>query len=135
MRTTTLAIGVLLLTLSGGSFSGVAEEPPAKPKTKQELMKRKLELSQQLLASLTVNDLDKAAVQAKQLLLVRKDPGWKVLKTELYQSFGSEFDRSADAIIKAARDGNLESAKLSYLGMVMTCFNCHVYMRDRKTDL
>jgi len=33
---------------------------------------------------------------------------------------------------KAAKDKNLEQAKLSYLGMTLCCFNCHTYVRDQR---
>ena len=35
-------------------------------------------------------------------------------------------------IVKAAKESNLEAAKLHYLGMTMACFNCHAYVRDMR---
>jgi len=134
MRKAILVVGFLVLALSVGSFSGHGQgpAPKEKPKTKQELMKRKLELGQQLLASLSLNDLGKAAAQAQELLVIRKNPAWKVHKTETYELFSAQFSRSAEGIVKASKDKNLEAAKLHYLEMTMTCFNCHTYVRDMK---
>lgn len=95
-------------------------------------MKRKLELSQGLLASLTLNDLTKAGRQAKDLLEVRKEIAFKVIKSEMYETLSDDFARAAQQIVKAAADDNREAAKLAYLGMTMSCFNCHTYVRDRK---
>ncbi len=135
MRTLALVAALAgLLTATG--HLGRAEEPKDKdkPKAKAELMKRKLELSQALLASLTLNDLKKADVQAADLIKLRKDPAWPVIKGAMYESFSSEMTRSVEGISKAARDRNLEAAKLHYLSLTLTCFNCHAYVRDRKDD-
>jgi hypothetical protein len=125
------AAGLLAVTLAGHGQGALK----ARPKTRQELMKRKLELSQKLLESLTLNDLAKAGEQAKELLAIRKDPAWKVFKTEIYEEFSSQFSRSAEGIVKASKEKNLEAAKLHYLGMTLGCFNCHSYVRDRKEGL
>jgi len=143
----TIGLAVLLGLLPA---SGNAEDSPkdkdAKPKTgkpkdakpkerplsKEELMKKKLELSQQMLAALAVNDLDKTAQLAQGLLDVRSALSWRVIKTEMYDALSDDYARALKAILKAAQDKNVESAKLNYLGMTMSCFNCHTYVRDRK---
>jgi hypothetical protein len=80
------------------------------------------------------NDLGKASSQAQQLIRIRKDPAWKVLKTATYEEFSSQFNRSAGMLIKASKDKNLEAAKLHYLEMTLTCFRCHTYVRDLKDE-
>jgi hypothetical protein len=137
MRRSTLAAGFLVLGLVAGSLPGHGQgpAPKEKPRTKQELMKRKLELGQQLLASLTMNDLGKASKQAEELLRIRKDPAWKVFKSPEYEALSNDFNRTAEGIIKASKEKNLEAAKLHYLGMTMACFNCHTYVRDRKPEI
>lgn len=124
----------LLLTFFVANVPGRDKDPApkARPKSKEELMKRKLELSQGLLASLTLNDLTKAGRQAKDLLEVRKEIAFKVIKSEMYETLSDDFARAAQQIVKAAADDNREAAKLAYLGMTMSCFNCHTYVRDRK---
>jgi hypothetical protein len=137
MNRTLLAFVFAALALAATSLVAFEEKPKPrpKPKTKAELMKRKLELSQDLLASLTLNKLDAAGKQAAELVELPKHPEWKVKKTGLYNAFSDEFTRSLNGITKAAKDKNLESAKLNYLGLTMTCFNCHSYVRDPKSDL
>jgi hypothetical protein len=133
MHRPTLAV-TLLFALCTANAPGRDDGPAgkAKPKTTAELMKRKLELGQQLLASLTTNDLARASKQAKELLEVRKEASWKAVKSEMYDTLSDDFARAAQQIIKAAKDDNREAAKLAYLGMTMACFNCHTYIRDRK---
>jgi hypothetical protein len=135
MYRTLLVFAFAALALVTTSLVAFEEKPKPKPRTKADLMKRKLELSQQLLASLTLNKLDDAGKQAAELVKLPDDPAWKVKKTGLYNAFSDEFTRSLNGIKKAAKDKNLESAKLNYLGLTMTCFNCHSYVRDPKSDL
>jgi hypothetical protein len=110
------------------------EKQPSDEKTKM-LMRRKLDHSQKILEALVLNDLDKAGKQAEELLKVRKDPNFKVMKTVEYELWSEEFTRSAEGIVKASKDGNLEAAKLQYLSMTMSCFHCHSYTRDQKKHL
>ncbi|MFQ3650646.1 MAG: hypothetical protein SNJ75_09950 [Gemmataceae bacterium] len=107
-------------------------KPSGRPLSKEELMKKKLELSQQMLAALAINDLDKTAQLAEGLLDVRRALSWRVIKTEMYDALSDDYARALTGIIKAAKEKNYESAKLNYLGMTMSCFNCHTYVRDRK---
>src|SRR5215204_3116057 len=120
MRRFTLTACLLAIALAFGPFEGHGQGPKEKdkerPRTKKELMKRKLELGQQLLGSLSLNDVGTAGKQARELVLLRKDPAWRVLKTEMYKALSEEFDRAAEGISKAAKDKNLEAAKLHYLG-------------------
>jgi hypothetical protein len=135
MNRTLLTFAFAALALATSSLVAFEEKPKPKIKTTADLMKRKLELSQQMLASLTLNKLDDAGKQAAELVNLPKHPLWKVKKTGLYNAFSDEFTRSLNGITKAAKDKNLESAKLNYLGLTMTCFNCHSYVRDPKSDL
>ena len=131
--------GVLLLAILGlcvtariepsqGAQPKEAQKPD--PKMVKELMRRKLDYAQQLLEALALNDLDKAEKSAAGLIRVRKEVAWMVVKTKEYEVWSDEFNRNLDGVIKAAKDKNLEAAKLSYLGMTMSCFHCHTYVRD-----
>ncbi len=135
MLTHALALAVLALFLPALSGHGQEKKKgdPKKPDPQKvkELMHRKLVSSQKLLEALTTNNLPAAGKQAEELTRISKEAEWKVLKTERYEMWSDEFRRSADGIAKAARDRNLESAKLNYLGMVLVCFNCHAYTRDQ----
>jgi hypothetical protein len=106
------------------------EEPKPDPQKVKELMQRKLETAQKLLGAITVNDLEKTAKLAEELGRIRKQAAFKVYKTEEYEMWSRAFDESAQKLIKAARDKNLDVAKLTYLEMTLNCFHCHTYVRD-----
>jgi hypothetical protein len=97
-------------------------------------MRRKLTGAQGVLEALTLNDLEKVAKHAEELIRVRKEVAWTVHRTEQYELFSEDFRRSAEDMLKAAKEKNLEAAKLHYLGLAMACFNCHSYTRDLKKE-
>ena len=125
-----LAVGTATFC-RGFATSKPEDQPKADDKTKA-LMRRKLEHSHKILEALVLNDLATAGKNAEELLKIRKEPSFKALKTTEYELWSEEFTRSADGIIQAAKDKNLEAAKLHYLGMTMSCFHCHTYTRDMR---
>jgi hypothetical protein len=142
MRNLVIGLAIVAFAFLGFNQLGQTQEqsktPPEKKKdvpkpdkkAVKELMERKLVHSQKLLAALVKNELDKAATESEELLKIRKEAGWLIVKTETYDMWSKEFARSTEQIVKAAKDKNLDAAKLHYLELTMTCFNCHTYVRD-----
>jgi hypothetical protein len=137
MRKVTGTLVIVALTLGVATLVGHGEEPKkddpkADEKKVKELMHKKLEASQKVLEGLATNDLDKVAKNAEELARIRKEASFRIIPTAEYDLWSDEFTRSVESIKKAAKDKNLEQAKLSYLGMTLSCFNCHTYVRDQK---
>src|SRR5262249_46317947 len=99
------------------------------------IMRKKVEHSQKILEALALNDLEAAGKHAEALIQLRKDPLFKTIKTPEYELWSDEFTRSAEGVVKGAKDKNLEAAKLNYLGMTMSCFHCHAYTRDQRKKI
>jgi ATP-dependent 26S proteasome regulatory subunit len=114
-----------------GEVAQVAKGQKPDTKARKELMHRKLEHSQRILEALALNDLDKAGKHAGELLRIRKEAPWQAIRSREYQIWSDEFQQSAEGIVKAAKDKNLEAAKLQYLSMTLSCFHCHTYVRDQ----
>ena len=128
------ALAACVPTLSGHEQQpGQVQAQKPDAKKVQELMRKKLENAQKILEALTLNDVEKAAKHADELMNIRKEVNFKVFKTEQYEMWSNEFTQSAEGIKQAAKDKNLEAAKLSYLGMTLACFHCHTYVRDLKS--
>jgi hypothetical protein len=119
-------------TMSGHEQPVRVQVPPDAKKV-QELMRKKLDNAQKILEALALNDVAKAGKHADELLQIRKEVSFKVFKTEQYEMWSNEFAQNAEAIVKAAKDKNLEAAKLNYLGMTLACFHCHNYVRDQRS--
>lgn len=136
---TKLACSLVFVVLFSGTASliGIGQEskkePVQKPDPKKvkELMRRKLENSQMLLEALTVGNLDNAAMHSNALLRISKDVEWRFLNTKEYEKWSDSFRQNAEAVVKAAKEKNLQSARLNYLGMTLDCFNCHSYVREQ----
>jgi hypothetical protein len=141
MRNVTLLLALPILVVATwlalpretSSFTAAQEKKgkgkPDKAAVKK-LMARKLDHSQKLLAALVTNDLENAGKEAEELLRVRKEAAWAIVKTEMYERWSEEFTANANKVITAAREKNLDAGKLAYLEMTLTCFNCHTYVRD-----
>jgi hypothetical protein len=130
---------VLILLCLGAAVPTVIGDDNKKPKVPREkldpekvrvLMHKKLDGAQKILAALTLNDLDRTGASAADLLQVSKEAEFLVFKTRDYEMYRDEFRRSAEALVRQAKEKNLEAAKLSYLEMTMSCFHCHAYVRD-----
>jgi hypothetical protein len=131
MRKTALYLALAAWMLFGsGRAEDRKDEPKPDAKKVKELMQLKLEHAQKLLGAITVNDLEKTAKHAEELARIRKQAAFKVLKTEEYEIWSKAFDESTQKLIKAAKDKNLDVAKLTYLELTLNCFNCHAYVRD-----
>jgi hypothetical protein len=100
------------------------------PKKLRELMFRKLENSQKLLAAICLNDLDSVTKHGQTLIQLSKEAEWKVYKTPQYEMNSEDFRSTAEKLVSNAKEKNLEGAKLAYLEMTLTCFHCHKYVRD-----
>jgi len=115
-------------------LSGHGDEP--KKDRVSDLMRRKLENSQKVLEGLALNDFDKIAHHAEELLTISKDAEWKVIKTPQYEIHSNDFRRTADSLIKDAKDKNLDGAALNYVELTLTCVKCHKHVREtRRTAL
>jgi hypothetical protein len=126
---------VLLLTVGFPALGGYGddkksgEEPPKKVR---DLMRKKLVNSQKVLEGIAVNDFKLIAKHADELIDLSKEAEWRVLKTPQYEIHSNEFRRSAETLIKNAKDKNLDAAALSYVEMTLTCVRCHKYVREER---
>jgi hypothetical protein len=98
----------------------------------KELMHRKLENAQKVLEGIAINNFEKIAKHAEELLVVSKAVEWRVMKTPKYEVFSNEFRRAADSLVERAKDKNLDGAALCYVDLTLTCVRCHKYVRDTR---
>jgi hypothetical protein len=123
-----LALGVS--TLRGHGQEKKKDDVKPDRKKVSELMRRKLEHAQKILEGITMNNFKMIAQHADDLLKVSKEVEWNVIRTAKYELFSDEFRRTATALVKHAKDKNLDGASLTYLEATLNCFNCHRYVRD-----
>jgi hypothetical protein len=105
----------------------LAEKAPSK---RSELMQRKLLESQRLLEGIALSDFGKIEKHAAELAAISRMAEWRVLKTADYEMFSNSFQRSADDLVKHAKNKNIDAAALSYVELTLTCVKCHKHVRD-----
>jgi len=136
MRTLMCWLTLVALVAPVPLLSGHEQKPakvarqPVEPAKVKVVMRKKLDHAQKILEAIALNDLAKLGQQAEGLLEVRKEAGWLVYKTPEYERNSDDFRRTLEKLVQQAKDKDLESAKLTYLEMTMTCFHCHRYVRD-----
>jgi len=119
-----LALAVLLAEVPWPTGRAAAQ------KEVNDLMKKKLEQSQKVLEGVALNDFDKIASAAGELMQISKQAEWRVLKTPQYEVHGNEFRKAAEAMIQNAKAKNLDGATLAYVDLTLTCVKCHKHVRE-----
>ena len=97
---------------------------------KASIMQKKLQQAQKVLEGLALKDFKKIGKSADELLFLCKEEEWKVLSTPEYENYSNEFRRNTQALIKNAKDENIDSCALSYVQLTLTCVNCHKHVRE-----
>src|SRR5205823_639126 len=87
---------------------------------------------QKVLEGIVTSDFKLIAKHADELIDLSKQAEWKVLKTPQYEVHSNEFRRSAETLIKNAKDKNLDAAALTYVEMTLTCVRCHKHVREER---
>jgi len=127
-------LAIAVVALLPRLIKGQAEEPDKKKVAA--LMQRKLEQSQKVLQGLALGDFDLILKHAEQLHDISKLAEFRVIKTPRYEIFSGEFQRTSEALIKNAKDKNLDAVALSYVELTLTCVKCHKHVREvRMTSL
>jgi hypothetical protein len=126
MRRLTLAVASLALLAGLPALSGHGAEQ----NKLNDLMRRKLDNAQKVLAGVALNDFKAIRRHAEELINISKEAEFKVLKTPRYELLAEDFRRNAGELVRAARDRNADAASLAYVDMSLTCFKCHKHIRE-----
>jgi hypothetical protein len=51
-------------------------------------------------------------------------------KAPRYEVFSNDFRRSAETLIRKAKDKNMDGTTLAFFEMTVSCVRCHQYMRE-----
>jgi hypothetical protein len=131
-RKARLALTLLALFTVVPALSGHDEKDKrgAEPKKVSDLMRKKLTHAQKVLEGIALNDFNKIAEQAGELIEVSKAAEWAVVKTPQYELRSNQFRRAAEEMIEKAKEKNVDGAALSYVELTMSCVKCHKYVRE-----
>src|SRR5450755_2420367 len=133
MAKTVCRVLVVLLLVAGVCVpAGRGGDDVTKPTKTQELMQKKLKCSQKVLEGIALNDFDKIADNAGQLITISQKAEWVVVKTPQYEVFSNQFRKDAESLVKNAKAKNLDGAALDYVDLTMACVKCHKYVRETR---
>jgi hypothetical protein len=142
--TTYLLAGFALLVLSGHALQAQApaEKPPAAKATpageKHEgepvsfWMKKKLELSKNVLEGIASGDCDQIAQSARTMRGLSKIEAFMRARNPGYRGQLLTFEMSLDEIIRQANQNNLEGVTLGFNQLTVSCVQCHKQLRETK---
>ena len=79
-----------------------------------------------------MEDFESIAIHARKLRAMSDQAGWRTFENPDYVQQSEIFRRQVDALVKAARERNLDGATLAYTKITFSCVECHKYIRGRK---
>ena len=129
------AVTAAVLALASLPFVPALSTGGAEQQEKQsrsEFMRRKLEFSKNVLEGLSLEQYPMIEKNAKALRVLSQAAEWEVPmipNATDYVALTSEFQRYADDLTKAAKQGNIDGATLAYVKLTMNCVQCHKYVR------
>ena len=101
----------------------------------QQLMRQKLNESQQVLAAVVTSDWSALERLSNELLRIANDPAWTVLRTPQYARYSAAYLRAVEDLGEAARQHDLETAPVAFVSLTLSCVQCHRYVaRARIAD-
>ena len=116
-----IAVGILLTGF---------QEPQDIQKDTTPFMKRKLDSTFALVEGLAIEDYQKIAKGAQDLILFSQETDWNVIQTESYLRMSREFRESAERLRDSAHAKNIDAATLAYFEVTLNCVRCHKYLRE-----
>jgi hypothetical protein len=128
MKRWLLALGLLPLLAFPGPL--VAQEPQGEDASYW--MKRKLELSQNVLEGLALADYEKIGTAARTMDKLNAIENFVRGRNEAYRAQLEIFRYANASLIKSADAENLDGATLAFNQMTLSCVNCHKQLRGAK---
>jgi len=109
-------------------MTGVVAESRQAP-TLPEIMRQKLDHTQQILAGVATAQFGTIERNANDLRILADLSSWNVMRTPEYLRFSNDFKDTARRLSQAALDRNLDAATLAYVELTLKCVECHKYVR------
>lgn len=116
-----LLSGLVVLCLWAGSVQ--AEE------TTRAAMRAKLDFTRGVLEGLTLEKFDLLTTNALQLRAINYTNSYLLVQSPDYAARSTNFIRSVDRMLDAAKAGSLERATAAYGEMTRGCIECHKSFR------
>lgn len=133
MKRTIYWVIVALISLAPASLPTRAQVPDQQgidPAKRIEWMKKKLELSQNILAGLTEEDYKKIGLNAGAMNFIGYLEKWDRRDSHEYKQQLGYFTFANRELIRQSKEKNLDGATLAYNQLVLSCVQCHKIVRS-----
>lgn len=134
--------GILLLSLASSLALGQQLEKKDAPAKKPEetvqgetasvWMRKKLDLSRNLLGGIASGDFEEISKSAHSLRTLSKFETFVRRSTPGYRTQVDIFEHSVEEIIRQAKKENLEGVTLGFNQLTNSCVSCHKQLREKK---
>lgn len=131
MKTIATAVLALAILLGVTMTMTIGQSPNRKSRATKEFMRDKLELAQKILEGLANEDYDLMVAKATRLSAMSQEAGWQVFENPDYADHSATFRKNVDALIRSAKNKNLDGATLAYVRITMNCVDCHKFVRGK----
>lgn len=132
VRTTIRSMGWLIASVATIALlaAAVVQRPVAAAQTRQteEVMRRKLTESQQLLAALVTSDWVALEQHTRALRSLTYQPGWDVMREPMFLTHTVAFQKTVQGLLDATGKRDQSTALSAYNGLVGSCVECHRYV-------
>jgi hypothetical protein len=95
-------------------------------------MKKKLQLSGNLLGGIATGDFDQIIKSAHSMRTLSKFETFVRRSTPGYRTQVDIFENALDEIIRQAKKENVEGAALGFNQLTLSCVSCHKHLREKK---
>lgn len=104
--------------------------PTPKKTIRQEFMRTKLTLSQDVLSGLVMNDFKVIEGSARRLNVLTLGDEWGFSNSQEYKRMSEDLRRISRQLTRAGTDKNIDAATLAYQRLTLNCVECHQALRE-----
>jgi hypothetical protein len=139
-RASALAVLSVVACAAAGAGAGADGPAPSQDQAAQTpgraaFMRKKLDISKDILEGLTRENYDQVAQGALAMRKLSEAAEWEVAtipNADQYVADTSRFQRLCDELVLKARAKDLDGATLASTQITVSCVNCHKYVRAAK---
>jgi hypothetical protein len=99
------------------------------------MMQKKLKSAHLVLDGVAIADFKKIENGGQELIRLAKSETWQLIRSPHYEAHSADFIRTAEKLVKKAKEKNMDGTALAYVEMTLSCVRCHQYVREHRRDV
>ncbi len=100
-----------------------------------EMMQKKLKSAHLVLNGVALGNFKMMTDGGEELIRLAKSETWQLIRSPYYERHSKDFIRSAENLVKKAKEKNADGAALAYVELTLSCVRCHQYVREGRRDV